>query len=198
MDSAEKTMELDTWLKYFDEHKPEMLNRYSSLKSGTKYQYCLDLVSRKQEFEMRQKKAAALNVTANNIAFEIVQSLNISQLGIYNCDQILRLNNPVEVFADYVDTKGKQLEIVIIYILDQTLNGMLMYDGHYGYSPYRFAYSPSSRTSMIAIDEYSNSYVFSSKSFGEIIQTDLKNKYIFKLTKIGKLSSREKLQELLY
>lgn len=198
MDSAEKTMKFETWLKYFDEHKPEMLNRYSSLKSGAKYQYCLDLVSKKQEFEMRQQKANAMTSTANKVASEVVQSLSIAQLGIYNCDQLMRLNNPVEVFADYVDTKGKQLEIVIIYILDQTLNGMLMYDGHYGFSPYRFAYSPSSRTSMIAIDEYGNSYVFSPKSFGEIVQAKLKNKYTFKLTKIEKLSSREKLQELLY
>ncbi len=81
--------------------------------------------------------------------------------------------------------------------MDSSLNGMLQYDGTYDYSPYRFAYSPASKNTMIAVDENGASYIFSSEKFKQIIPEAREIKYTFRLTKLHSLQSKSQLRQLL-
>ena len=123
--------------------------------------------------------------------------MSISNLGIYNCDQIKTLITPVEVLADYKDKNGKKIDPLFIYLIDNTLNGMIRYDGYMGYSPYRFAFSPSSKNTLIVFDDKGTAYLFNSDKFKSIEIKSKKLQYTFILEKIEKLDEREDLKKQL-
>lgn len=83
----------------------------------------------------------------------IIRSLEIDGMGVYNCDQISRLTNPVVAHARYKQVGGKELSSSATYIIDNKLNGVLRYDGYEGYSPTKIAYSPSSGNILLTIQK---------------------------------------------
>lgn len=197
MPTNETTMKFEEWLKEFDANKPEMLKRYIELKQNPQYEYCEKVAIQKEEMRKRFEEVKKQQESADKNASNILKSMSISNLGIYNCDQIKTLSNPVEVLADYKDKNGKKIEPLFIYLLDNTLNGVIRYDGYMGYSPYRFAFSPTSTNTLIAIDDKGTAYIFSSDKFKSI---DIKRKQLyhtFILDEIENLKSRNDLKEQL-
>ncbi|HXC04862.1 MAG TPA: hypothetical protein VNZ86_08930, partial [Bacteroidia bacterium] len=96
-----------------------------------------------------QSRQAALN--DNQLA--ITRSLTVSGMGIYNCDQVQRLQSPVVAHAKYINDNGKDVTTKVTYIIDNRLNGVLQYDGYLGYSPAKIAYSRLSRNILITVRE---------------------------------------------
>jgi len=203
MTSDEKSLEMTDWLSYFDNNKSLMKKRYDSLKNDkVKYEYCARMarlkIEMEKELERNRERLAALNTNknyeeANENANIVVQSLSIAKLGIYNCDQVGNLKNPVTVIADYVDEKGKTIEPLLAFLIDDTFNGMLRYDGNYGLSPYVFAFSPTSGNTLIIFDENANAYICYPDQFKQIENVEDRFKHTFKVKKIKSLKTKEDL-----
>jgi hypothetical protein len=194
MSEEEAKLPIQDWLNYFDKNKEPMLKRYSNLPISE------DCNKRTQQIYQAQQKVAENRKntsTAENAAADLKQSLQISKLGIYNCDQIQRLQNPVEIFANYTDEKGKEVNPVFIYLLDSNFNGIIKYDGYNGLSPYRFAYSPQSKNTIIAFDGSGNSYIYQSEKFNEINLSGVYKHHDFVLKKIENLKNISELKNLL-
>ncbi|MEC4005769.1 OmpA family protein [Flavobacterium sp. SUN052] len=191
MTTDEAKLSIQSWLNYFDKNKEVMLKRYSTLQIS---EDCKKQTA--QIFEANKKivENQKYSNTANNTAKELNQSLQISKLGIYNCDQIQRLQNPIEIFANYTDEKGNELNPVFIYLLDSNFNGVIKYDGYNGLSPFRFAFSPQSKNTMIAFDGNGNSYIYKSEKFSEININGSYKHHDFIMTKINNLKSIDDLK----
>jgi len=59
----------------------------------------------------------------------IIAGLNISSFGVYNCDQIYRLPNRVNINSTYEDEQGKKIEDVsLISLIDLNYNGAFSFD----------------------------------------------------------------------
>ncbi len=190
MSAEELAMSEEEWVAYFDTHKKELMDRFVAKKGCPEYEKC-DKVDKEILIKRKEMDQAV------NASTAVVKKLSISALGVYNCDQIQRLENPVEVIASYSDEKGAVIEPVFIYIVDSRLNGILRYDGHYGYSPYRFAYSPKAKTVLLVFDKKGAAYIYNAKQFEALKFEGSKFKQNFSLTKIGLLEDQEALSALI-
>lgn len=200
MEKVEKSLIQEDWLKYFDNHKAEMKERYNAIKNDKeKYDYCARMARLKiemdKEIEKNRERLASSNTgdnyeASNEKANIVVQSLSISKLGIYNCDQVGRLKNPVTVIANYIDNNNNPIEPILAFLIDNTFNGLLRYDGNYGLSPYVFAFSPTSGNTLIVFDENSNAYIYRPQDFNKITNIENRFKHTFKVEKIKTLQSK--------
>lgn len=65
---------------------------------------------------------------------KVVQGINTSSFGVYNCDQIYRIGQPTNIQPSYVDQNGKQInQEKVACLIDKKYNGS-------------FSFSPGSAT----------------------------------------------------
>lgn len=212
MAGPEMTLKLADWLTYFDAHHPEMKARYDALAASPRFKGCAvvaqqnvqpfqpQAVSAMQggsELNSFMKLGGSESTMQKNESIEttkqVFQSLSIPSLGVYNCDQVSRLQQPMAIDADYTDENGKPLTITLIYIVDDKFNGILRYDGFMGNSPSHFVYSAASKNTMIAFDENFTPYLFDAEHFAKIANGT--KHYTFALKKIDKMKQKEELQQ---
>lgn len=188
MSAEEKVMTEDQWISYFDNNKGVMLNRYKNIENRSETKACME------KAKVIQKAREEMNnaLYAEN---QLRQKLQISNLGIYNCDQIQRLIEPLIVQVDYIDEKGNQITPKFIYIVDKRLNGILKYDGYMNYTPNRFAFSPSSETRLLAFDALGNSYICDKDKMKELKATNSVQR--IQLKKIEIVENKDELAALL-
>ncbi len=86
----------------------------------------------------------------------IVRALAVDGFGVWNCDQIQRIENGVQVLASYKTKKGQKIAPTTTFVVDENLNGVLRYDGYMGLSPYDFAISSTSASTILTIDAKGN------------------------------------------
>ncbi|CAM3478850.1 hypothetical protein FLLO111716_13285 [Flavobacterium longum] len=175
MSAKEISMSTDAWFQYFDKNKKQMAERYTEL-----------TISRECAERARLQQQA---VQMRNNAKALTQSLKISDLGIYNCDQIARLQQPVIVDVTYRDQEGKKVRPTFIYLVDSRINGILRYDGSFDYSPFHFAYSPKSENTLLAFAG-NDSYIVSAEEFRKTMESG--QGYIT-LRKVEKIETKEDL-----
>ena len=191
MPSNEVTMDNDTWLNYFDSNKELMLNRYTNIPQTSDFKKCteLELAAEKERLKyMEMQRQAQLN---DDKTIDLIQSFKINSLGIYNCDQIQRLQNPVEILAEYEDEKGKKILPNFIYLMDEKVNGIIRYDSNRtDYNPSRFAYDSSSKNSLLVFDEDGESYLFSAKKFKKLENIKSEKNLIV----VEKINNRKQLE----
>ncbi|MCW3105368.1 MAG: hypothetical protein JWO09_3808 [Bacteroidetes bacterium] len=116
--------------------------------------------------QLLEKEKQALNssaATSNNL----VNSLSLDGMGIYNCDQIQRLNDPVQIFADYHSRDSAAIEPVATYIIDKKINAVLQYDGYRGFSADKIAFSNSRNAEnvMLAIKADGSMAIYTADEF---------------------------------
>ena len=187
MTPEEIKMTKEDWIDYFDQNKELMLKRYAEYEDKEVLQ-CLERV---KEMERAQKNRVAIN----SVDTSVRQRLSISSFGIYNCDQIQRLFEPLIVYVDYSDQQNNKIIPIFIYIIDEKINGLLKYDGYMGYSPNRFAYSPKSKTTLLAFDADGNAYIYSKEKMKQLDTN--KTRHLFVLEKINDISNKDELAALL-
>lgn len=167
----ETTMTDDAWLKYFDSHRETMVNRYAVDIPNT--EDFKDCVTEKIARDKAIKELAALNKKRDESDEKIknlVLPLNITSLGIYNCDIVQRLNNPVMVKAQYKTEDGKLVEPYFAYLIDSNFNGIIRYDvDRAEFTPTRFPYNPRSKNILIVFDDEGKAYLFSTEKFKNLI-----------------------------
>jgi hypothetical protein len=90
--------------------------------------------------------------TSQATSSNLVQSLSISGMGIYNCDQIQRISYPIEVFASYKSSAtDKKLDISTTLLIDKKKNAVFQYTGAYGYKPSKIVMSGSKNAEQILV-----------------------------------------------
>lgn len=103
-----------------------------------------------------------VNALASNTA-DMLRSLTLDGFGVYNCDQIQRLENPVQIFAACMNESGNKQALSTIYIIDNHTNGVLTYSGGYDMKKTTYgieiAFSPQYQTSMLAVGADGQMYI---------------------------------------
>lgn len=126
---------------------PMRLKRYSFVlkREEKKFDREIDMAYRKAMKEASQEEKAMKkydwidyyrSVMANAdkmsaASQDISRQLSITGFGVYNCDQIRRLQNPVKVLASYRTTQGEPLVAYTTYVIDKNIRGVLTYSGAY-------------------------------------------------------------------
>lgn len=193
MDSLELKMNMEEWIKYFDAHKKQMKKRYTAMKASAAYKSCEGQAIAKIKADQNMMLAAQMKSENSEKLDAARKQLNISSLGIYNCDQISRISNPVYVTATYTNEKGDKIEPVMIYLIDANVNGIIEYNGYNSYSPMYFAFSKTSRTKMLAFDESANAYVCSLSKAQEEQSVKGQIKFNFELKALADVGSKKNL-----
>jgi len=101
----------------------------------------------------------------------------------------------VNVNATYTDEKNTPLNIVLIYVVDESFNGILRYDGLSNMKPSYFPYSSSSRNTLIAFDENFVPYIFTADEFAKIDGSSGTITHTFAMKKMSNLKEKEDLQK---
>ena len=193
MSEKETQLSITDWLDYFEKNKATMQSRYEAI---TFSKECEKQFVENQRLQKIQDENQQKITTVYSNANELTKSLNISNLGIYNCDQIARLKNLIIINANYLNEKGETVLPVFIYLVDIELNGILKYDGNYGYSPYHFAYSESALNTLLAFDESGNSYLINNQDFVTMTSKIIDKNVTFFMKKIDKNENKETVLNL--
>ena len=147
MTRQERKLNPNEWQKYCNEQE-EIQNRETAVTVA----------------ELDKKAATAKN---------LVNSLSIGGMGIYNCDQIQRLKKPVEIYARYTNDKTEKVHPKAAYIIDKNENSLLRYDG-YGYNAHKIVFSNSddAQNVLLAIGHDGDIAIYKAEEFKQHIFED--------------------------
>lgn len=198
MSAENKRLSLAEWLLYYHKNKSTFASIYKSIQETEDYAAIEQKVMRFNNLMMLYRDPSArLSLTSADV--QLPGNFSLSSLGTYNCDQLQRLEEPVILYAQYTNKQGKEIRPVIALLIDSKLNGILRYDGNYGYSPYHFAFSPKSSSRMILVDGNGDSYLVKPEEFA-VIDLSLgktNNIHTFTAEPIGKATNKDELREKL-
>lgn len=95
-----------------------------------------------------------------------VQALQVSGMGVFNCDQVKRLVRPVKAFARKFAV-GAAAAVVpfIVYVIDKTKNMVLTYTGSGGKVP--ITYGAEATNQLMMVDGEGNLYLSNEEQFNE-------------------------------
>lgn len=94
-----------------------------------------------------------------------VQALQVSGMGVFNCDQVKRLVNPVKAVARKIAVGAAAVIPVIVYVIDKAKNMVLTYSGAEGRIP--VTYGAESANQLMIVDEARNLYLSNEQQFRE-------------------------------
>jgi hypothetical protein len=100
----------------------------------------------KKRYEMEQDSLNKINTSV----YDITRNFEIEGLGIWNCDQQLRLEHPITIAAMFKDVNDKIINPVTVYVIDKKINGVLTYPYTGIMSP--IILDPSSETAMYIVE----------------------------------------------
>jgi hypothetical protein len=113
----ERCMGTPRWINYFDLNHGEMMEpRYEVLVQ----------IEENADSIAKYLNTGALPLPAPSPEGAMSQGLRLNGFGVYNCDQIRRLGNAVNVLADYQDENGERLQAESLYIIDYELNTAML------------------------------------------------------------------------
>lgn len=167
--TGEDQLGFKEWFDYFNAHKDLMKARYTKLLSSKNVatleclaqeekMYAAVKAQRRKQFVADSTNNAGHSTQMNTLYSQFAE-LSISSLGIWNCDQVQRLKEPVYVKKTYKNSTGKKIEPTIVYIIDKEVNGTLTYNGYMDLSPYYFPVSSKSQNTLIAFDVNNKAYI---------------------------------------
>lgn len=196
--NGEDTLSYRNWLDYFNENKTLMLQRYETIKKDTAFVnglkrevWKIEEAERKARAEWQEKEAERQQ--QYNQLDDVFEVLSINNLGIWNCDQVERLIEPIYVKKTYRNDEGSKVEPVVIYVVDKKVSGTLTYNGYGNMSPYNFPVSSKSENTLIAFDDDNRPYICSAALLSKCIR----EKGPIVLTPMRNLKSKDDLALLL-
>src|ERR1035437_1263446 len=85
---------------------------------------------------------------------EIVKGLNVGSFGVYNCDQIYRPENKIDIIARYIDTEGKEINLLhVLSLID------LKYNGAFSFDPQSFTCNPKGKNVLALFTKTGDLYL---------------------------------------
>lgn len=185
-DSSERVLirEHGSFHNYFNVNKESVLRKFNQKKSM---------------FNCNEYKAKVAKISEiERIKIATKAKFGISSLGMFNCDAVKSIANPKEVNAIYINKEdGKKVNVITIYVNVENLNGLITYDGHYGYGPYHFVYGANDKCVLIAVDENLKAYYVSPLDFRKYVDNTIGNTVTFILTPAGLLNSKNNLDKMM-
>lgn len=184
----ESKLDYRNWLKFFDKNDSLMNERFTALSDSAKLEDSCKAVAKRVNYEEEYKKETAKKMDA------IMTNLSISSFGIYNCDQLARIQNPVAIAANYLNSKKDTIQIKHVYLIDKSINGVIVLNGYMNMTPYNFSYGKNSSTTLICFDKNANPWIIDAPTFSSCVKEyEGKREVMFTLKPIGKSDSKEKL-----
>jgi hypothetical protein len=139
------------------------------------------------EKKTQRKLSDAMAANSSNI----IRSFSVDGMGIWNCDQIYRLQDPVRIAARYNSKEGEKIKAQGTYVIDKKLNGVLQY-----YTD-EITFSPKSDNVFIVIKPNGEIAYTTSEELREVTFRD-KQSYAFKLNDVNTSSTTvEELRKLI-
>ncbi len=197
MSADEYNMSFEDWLMYYNKNKVSMSRIYEEEKNKPGFEEMVINARNRRNIEIyiTARGEAKLRFVPSDLSMSA--SFSVPTLGTYNCDQLNRLENPVNLFVNYKSKNGESINPVVAYLIDSKINGLLRYDGSYGLSPYKIAYSPSSTSRMILIGTNGEAYTVNSTAFSSIDPTNATKSYTLIAEPVKNVRSKQELKELL-
>jgi hypothetical protein len=188
-DRNEKKMFELLWFNYFEKNEGTMQERYTEILSDKVMGDTCRAV------KIREDRLAA-QMDFNNAAefrFKNMKTaLGISSFGIYNCDQLQQLVNPEPVLATYTDENHENIEIKSVFMIDHSINSVLVFNGYLDLWPRKFSYSKNSDNSLVAFDEKGEPYLCTVNAFASAVNAPGSTK-TFMLQKINKQTTKKEI-----
>jgi hypothetical protein len=152
------------WLLNYHRNKDRFVPVYTAIKATQSYTATEAKVQRyRNRMLVLRNPLAKLELSEADL--QLPGNFSIASLGTYNCDQLQRLEDPVTLYVKYKNKQGKEIRPVVALLIDSKLNGIMRYDGSYGLSPYRIAFSPKSTSRMVLVDSQGDSYLVKPEEF---------------------------------
>lgn len=143
------------------------------------------------QYRERMGKVAASSYT-------LTRSLALEGFGIFNCDQIYRLKDPMKVVAKYQAPKEMPVDWQTAYVLDSELRGVLTYprDGYADVSAGMVALDPKTVQAMVVVDI--NGQLSYLKKEGIVSSmNESRRRPTFEVTEVAEVTSVSELKEML-
>ena len=124
----------------------------------------------------------------------ISASLSISGFGVWNCDQLYRLKDPLLALnVKYKNSQGNTIMPFSGYLIDNTIQGALSLNSPF-FNPQQFSYPANSEISLYILDATGKSFY----SKGEQLKQTLKEGKAVEVVEFSsEINSMEKVQNLL-
>ncbi len=146
MTPAERKMDFNAWMAYYEEQLPKLIQWENSFKSG---------------MVMEGVKGAG-----NAQAEALYQALSISSFGIFNCDGYPPLQNPVATNAK-IDVQGmKDVHTTNIYLINKDVNTSVNFMS-WRQEPINIKYDSQGKNVLIGIDAQGRIYFTDENAFGQ-------------------------------
>ena len=188
MKADEKQMIMLFWYEHLQKNMEEYGQLYNKMKTNNTADDTCAAVTKRIEAAVLKAKLEGNTLVA---AQQIMVSLSVGSFGVFNCDQIQRLKKPQEIIASYTDAAGKELQIAFIYLIDDAINSVLLYNGYDNLSPSKFSFSPYSNNRLIAFDEKGEPWLCGYENFKQAVLP--KGKKTFILKKVNAVKNKEEL-----
>ncbi len=122
----------------------------------------------------------------------IVQGLRVGSFGVYNCDQIYRLQNRVTINATYLNEVGDTIaDYQVLSMIDRSINGA------FSFYPGLFTCNAKADNVLLLFTDSDKIYLLSSEAFKKQ-QIDESGAYTFTMQDVtASLNSTEKLADYL-
>ncbi|MEM9023616.1 MAG: hypothetical protein AAGB22_07730, partial [Bacteroidota bacterium] len=105
----------------------------------------------------------AAGMDAGHTYPEMVRGLNVSDFGVYNCDQLYRLANTVNIQASYEDEQGRPIEGGhVLSMID------LDYNGAFSFDPTYFSCNPDGRNNLLLFTSDERVYLLEEADFAAL------------------------------
>jgi hypothetical protein len=130
--------------------------------------------------------------TAGHTYPDIVRGLEVKSFGIYNCDQIYRLQNRVNIMAKYIDENGVNIvHPKLLSLID------LDYNAAFSFHPNYFVCNAKANNILLMFTESGEIYALEKGKFQQLnIKRD--GIYIFKMKNVSKeITNSDKLKTYL-
>ncbi len=112
------------------------------------------------ESNREQSTLLAEGINAGHTYPDVVKGLNVKGFGVYNCDQIYRLANKVQVNANFVDESGNAInDLMVLSLID------LNYNGAFSFDPKSFTCDAKGKNVLALFTQQGDLYILSHEDF---------------------------------
>jgi hypothetical protein len=138
-----------------------------------------------------KERYAAQVVNPGHFADPLIRNLRLTGFGVFNCDQVYRIKNPVNIRATYIDEKGEQIRnLKVVNVIDKKVNGA------FSFNPGNFICSTEG--TMLVLFTYDNRIYFLNEEAWKKAAVIKSGEYVLPVKEItGEVHSSEDLQEIL-
>lgn len=184
MEGDERCMDRDAWTKYFHASRKRMGIRYNiafTKAKGSRAWARKQIRDYLRAYNSRITNGVSVlrtfimpaRYTANNAFDQVYQAmtrrLSVSGFGIWNCDQVRRLRNPVALSPVYKDGKGNRITGYSISIIDRRINGVM------SFFPQNLTYDPDGARTFLLFGADGRRYILDREGIAKIDYSSAKS-----------------------